>query len=53
MKKMGYGVELDTKAVLNRGADPRSHQVSAAGPYARRRGSAAGQRHQLSRAAGF
>ncbi|WP_210410191.1 HGxxPAAW family protein [Nesterenkonia sp. NBAIMH1] len=29
MKKMGYGVELDTKAVLNRGADPRSHQGPA------------------------
>ncbi|GAA4922790.1 HGxxPAAW family protein [Nesterenkonia rhizosphaerae] len=25
LKKMGYGVEMDSKSVLNQGADPREH----------------------------
>lgn len=25
MKRMGYGVEMDSKSVLDRGADPRAH----------------------------
>lgn len=29
LKRMGYGVEMDSKAVLARGADPRSHSGPA------------------------
>lgn len=29
LKKMGYGVELDSKAVLQRGEDPRAHRGPA------------------------
>ena len=29
MKKMGYGVEMDSAAVINQGEDPRDHQGPA------------------------
>lgn len=29
MKRMGYGVEMDSKSVLDRGADPRPHSGPA------------------------
>lgn len=29
LKKMGYGVEMDSKAVLQRGEDPRAHRGPA------------------------
>ena len=39
MKRMGYGVEMDSDAVLRRGADPRSHSGPAS-PHQTRQGQA-------------